>query len=717
MAVIVTSYGKVARRSLRYPKAAKQGTSRDNPRVLRSAGINCSIEGADRVFAGLRRKHGSKGAQTFQTILSLSKAEADPSNPDDWDLALDLGKVIANDALPPGTPSVIYVQADGKTGCLHAHIVSCTTIPKDCELDGKVWKAGRKLSREWTETHAYRARANAAMATIGFENTLQDRPKPDMMLTKYETGIRLRQREFDEQQAAGTLEPGAKRPVPSWRMDLMSTIEDALEDPRSTSWDGLDEVLTEQGAGFRHRVLKGGRTTVTWLPPGRAQGVRGSTLDEHLADLTSDPDYEDLEPGAQRAARSAAKTQFHRSAGTASLGDYFTYESVSEMLAQNAQGLPRRRIVPPQKDDRPEKETPAPTQAAIDRAREVAQRLVAIETEERRRDDVEAWLRQRDKDGTLWELDEALDLYGTVEYVDSNGETVRYPARGDAHLWWEESTGLLGQEDEDRPERAVDVLGEDRLDRLAGAMRRWGNDAQLREDLLGQARQRRLDEQREIEEHEREQQEGSTSASAPEAPLAPAGHREHEPAPVAASAPTGSSQVLAEPYVSRLRRLRPKNEKTREKLLAAIELDETQAARLRAGERVDEAAVKTVGVGQRWLETFGKYLDPDLKEELDRREEMKVARRSVFDDHKQHAEKVLDLERTRSGFDPDVLAARRARDQARRWLVAYDRGMAAGEYGEVAPPEPVRIDPAKVAHAYLAGHGLDEDRDDRGLGE
>lgn len=64
-----------------------------------------------------------------------------------------------------------------------------------------------------------------------------------------------------------------------------------------------------------------------------------------------------------------------------------------------------------------------------------------------------------------------------------------------------------------------------------------------------------------------------------------------------------------------------------------------------------------------------------------------------------------------------MLAARWERDQARRWLAAYDERQAAGEYGEVARPEPVRLDPANVAQACLAGHGLDEDRDDLGLGD
>lgn len=143
MAVIVTSYGKVAARTLRYPKAEKQNNSLANPRVLRSTGVNVSIEGAERVFAGLRRKYNSKGAQTLQTIVSFSKAEMNPDDPADHDRAMELLVLIAKHSLPPGTPSVIYLQADGKTGCLHGHIVSCTTLPQDCELDGVKWKAGR----------------------------------------------------------------------------------------------------------------------------------------------------------------------------------------------------------------------------------------------------------------------------------------------------------------------------------------------------------------------------------------------------------------------------------------------------------------------------------------------------------------------------------------------------------------------------------------------
>ena len=90
MAVIVTSYGKLARKTLRYPKAEKPGNDLSNPRVLASTGVNVSVEGAERVFAMLRRKHGSKGAQSFQTIVSFSKAEMNPDDPADRSRGLRL---------------------------------------------------------------------------------------------------------------------------------------------------------------------------------------------------------------------------------------------------------------------------------------------------------------------------------------------------------------------------------------------------------------------------------------------------------------------------------------------------------------------------------------------------------------------------------------------------------------------------------------------------
>lgn len=354
MAVIVTSYGKLAARTLRYPKAAKPCNSLSNPRVLRSTAVNASLEGIERVMAGLRRKHNSRGAQTYQTIVSFSKAEFDAADPADQDRAMQLLVGIAEDALPPGTPSAIYLQADGKTGCLHGHIVSCTTLPRDCELNGTIWRAGRKLGGDWTEIGAYRKRCNAAMERRGFINELQDTHNHDVRLTKHESGISHRQRDFDKRAAEGVLEPGEQRPEPSWRMQLVALIDRALDDPRAVSWDGLEEVLGEQGAAFNFRTTRTGATSVAWRAPGRKSVIRGTTL-----------------------------------------GAYFTYDAITDVLAQHAAGVPRRRLRPRQSETRPDKVSAQPSQDQVATAHAAMVVMADVERAQQHAESLQAWLNSR----------------------------------------------------------------------------------------------------------------------------------------------------------------------------------------------------------------------------------------------------------------------------------------------------------------------------------
>ncbi len=361
MAVIVISYGKVARRALRYPKADKQNNGPGNPRVLRSTGVNVAIEGAERVFARLRRKHKSRGAQTLQTIVSFSKAEMNPDDPADHERAMQLLVVIAMFALPPGTPSVIYLQADGKTGCLHGHIVSCTTLPQDCELDGVKWKAGRKLAGAWTEIEAYRKRCNEAMAEAGFVNELQHVAKPDVQYTKFESGIRLRQADFDERAARGELKEDEVRPEQSWRIDLAERlVRCSVEDARSVTEDGLKAAVLDAGSEVRERVSKSGHVSWLFRRPGADSWIRGKTL-----------------------------------------GAFFVRENMLDNVELRSKGLEPRRPTPRQVEKRPDKELPEVTAEQVHDARNVMARMVAEEQARAGADELHEWLWDRINDVQL----------------------------------------------------------------------------------------------------------------------------------------------------------------------------------------------------------------------------------------------------------------------------------------------------------------------------
>lgn len=355
MAVIVTSYGKVAARTLRYPKAQKPGNSLTNPRVLRSTAVNASLEGIERVMAGLRRRHDSKGAQTFQTIVSFSKAELDAADPADHDRAMTLLVGIAEESLPPGTPSAIYLQADGKSGMLHGHIVSCTTLPMDCELNGKTWRAGRKLGGDWTDIDQYRARCNATMERLGFVNELVNTKHHDIRLTKHESGISHRQRDYDKRAQQGTLNPGEQRPLDSARVEYVYRMDDTyMQDSRANSLDGLAEVLADYDSAYNLRVTKDGRISIAFQIPGRKNWTRGTKL-----------------------------------------GAFMTYDSIVEMLEQNRLGLPRRRLQPRQSETRPDKVMAAPSADEIAQAQAAMLAIANAERAQQRDDAIQAWLWDR----------------------------------------------------------------------------------------------------------------------------------------------------------------------------------------------------------------------------------------------------------------------------------------------------------------------------------
>jgi len=317
--------------------------------------VNASLEGIERVMAGLRRKHNSRGAQTFQTIVSFSKAELDAADPADHDRAMELLVGIAEHDLPPGTPSAIYLQADGKTGCLHGHIVSCTTLPMDCELNGKVWKAGRKLGGDWTDIDQYRARCNATMESLGFVNELVNTKHHDIRLTKHESGISHRQRDYDKRAKEGALKDGEMRPADSARVEYVERMDDTyLEDPRANSLDGLTEVLADYDSAYNLRVTKDGRISIAFQIPGRKNWTRGSTL-----------------------------------------GDFMTYDSIVEMLEQNRLGLPRRRLQPRQSETRPDKVMAAPTADEVAHAQAAVLAMANAERAEQRDDEMQSWLWDR----------------------------------------------------------------------------------------------------------------------------------------------------------------------------------------------------------------------------------------------------------------------------------------------------------------------------------
>ncbi len=758
-AVIVTSYGEVSRRTLRYPKAEKPGNDLDNPRVLRSTGVNCSIEGAERVFAGLRRRFNSRGAQSFQTIVSFSQSTFNPDDPEDVEAAMKLLVAIAEEALPPGLPSSIWSQADGDSGCLHGHIVSCTTLPQDCELDGKTWKAGRKLAGAWTETVAYRTRCNEVMARHGFDNELVVEPTPDVRMTKFEQAIKRRQKTYDKDVAEGK-KPSGPRPR-SWRLDMVELIDTSLDDPRALDWDGLNEVLAEHDASARiNPPRKDGRVTVTWFPPGRKAGARGTTLDK---------DYR--ENGVHG----------HN------LGDFCTFESVSAMLDQSAAGLPRRRLKPRQIDTAPPKQLVPPTAAQIDEARAAMVRMAAAEKALQDATELDDWILRNIDDEDLAARSEAMwsaQNMGLSFLTGADREQLRdLMLASRAEQAARREIDRLAYEEARRErltpaERRVDQLAMDlglphdeavwnelqalviehSPELLDGDMDAWVN-AHFG-DLDRNAIRRRAG-RPEVDEPDQTSPDGAgpeTSAPAPVSglvlpeiefddsaaeelarlfaeqqeqflaswttkPSAPAAVPIEDetqgssglvpsdtsvPAAVGspASAPASASESAGESYRSRVRELRGKTEEAQRKLDRLADFDEVAHDRLARGLRIEESQVPK-GIGPKTLVgEVAARLDPAVLEQLSMRAAKKERRQAQYDTGRRAAKMLLEMARAglTDSEEWEDLTAQRA--QANRDYDRLGQQIAAGIY-EVVDPEPAGTDEVEAKQARDLDHELE----------
>ncbi len=87
------------------------------------------VRHAEAQFRDVRKKHGKNRAgqyvQGYHVIQAFAKdgiGALDPGDPDYWERAHALGRALA-ELKAPGRQALVVTQRDGKTGCLHNHIV------------------------------------------------------------------------------------------------------------------------------------------------------------------------------------------------------------------------------------------------------------------------------------------------------------------------------------------------------------------------------------------------------------------------------------------------------------------------------------------------------------------------------------------------------------------------------------------------------------------
>ncbi|WP_417219576.1 hypothetical protein [Arthrobacter sp.] len=313
----------VASRLLRYTVKPKPGQT-IKERVLHIAGQNCRPATAEREFAATRRRHGTqratrkapatyalpepgevathvrrtypggrrywavakrgeepthlrhegfivRQAEARHLITSFGFDEVNPVDPEQTAKAFDY-VVARHAALYPGEQATFVGQAEGKGGNFHVHVTRNATLYGDMEVDGKHYKAGRKLAGDITDIDKMRERADRFLAEHGHEYGLLPQRLPSMSERKKE-----RRSQRDRRMAAeGTLSNHDR---------IRKAFEASMADPRAMdlgTWKAImaehDVAVTEPGwrRGMPPKVPR-----LSYQLTGVATPVRAKTLGEH----------------------------------------------------------------------------------------------------------------------------------------------------------------------------------------------------------------------------------------------------------------------------------------------------------------------------------------------------------------------------------------------------------------------------------------------------
>ncbi|MGO3088932.1 MAG: hypothetical protein ACTII7_04545 [Galactobacter sp.] len=126
-------------------------------RYLYDAGVECTPGGWRRAVSLARSEHGKRlKVEALHTILSYSRDEADPDDPDAGRMVLDDARAFAERAYS-GHASLVVVQQDGRAGLWHAHVATANVGHGPSRLyDGTVRPAGYALHE--SQRHVFTSR-------------------------------------------------------------------------------------------------------------------------------------------------------------------------------------------------------------------------------------------------------------------------------------------------------------------------------------------------------------------------------------------------------------------------------------------------------------------------------------------------------------------------------------------------------------------------------
>ncbi|AOT04719.1 relaxase/mobilization nuclease domain-containing protein [Arthrobacter sp. U41] len=276
MAIVVSSPSRTAGALINYVLNEKVGQSPGTRYVAASGLGGCIPKRARQQFTDTRKRFNKETGfvQAYHVIESFGLNELDPKDPGDQERAHALGIALAHDRFP-GRMFLVVTQIDGKTGCLHNHIV----------INSLDTRTGRSLDSSIVMHSKLAREHDRVLAVEGFDQTVVLKNHAENNITAAERKIaadRLLWEANKEQAVAAGTDFTDAEPV-SWEADLKRRISHGIDSSEVDSLDDFIVVMREQfQVDARQRGEKGRGLSYAPLDddgvPVRGRKRRASTL-------------------------------------------------------------------------------------------------------------------------------------------------------------------------------------------------------------------------------------------------------------------------------------------------------------------------------------------------------------------------------------------------------------------------------------------------------
>jgi len=229
----------------------------------------------------------------YHVIESFAKNELDPDDPDSWMTAQRLGRALAADRFP-GRQVLVVTQRDGKTGCVHNHIIANSietrtgaSLNSSAVMHSRLVEAHERV----LEAEGFEQRADLKQAFADATDRRERGERSD--LRRGHSTARAEEREYDrylhwEVDCEIADEFGAEHPDEPFSTTVLKwRITQTLEDPSVTGWasfvaagrtHGVDvEQRGGKGRGISYGMLRE-RTSEGLVAPSPSDRRRSTTL-------------------------------------------------------------------------------------------------------------------------------------------------------------------------------------------------------------------------------------------------------------------------------------------------------------------------------------------------------------------------------------------------------------------------------------------------------